>query len=124
MGVKTYRVNLDPADHYTAGVLAAKEGMTRSALYRGIFKRHLEAIVRVDKAYLQKIPKTISDIPAGHVIVHNRVRPRKHLGTGGFRAWTQEPAANLIVCDCSWAGELQAHYRTEMKKRKQKKGGK
>jgi hypothetical protein len=47
----------------------------------------------------------------GHVVVHNNVRPTRHLGSRGFRAWTQVPAERLVRCDCSWAPELGGHYR-------------
>ena len=49
------------------------------------------------------------EIPAGHVIVHNHVRPTPHLGSRGFRAWTQLPTDRLEPCACGWAGRV--HYR-------------
>ena len=36
--------------------------------------------------YINSIPRKL---PEGRVLVHNRVRPARPLGTGGFRAWTQ-----------------------------------
>lgn len=58
--------------------------------------------------YLYKIP---AEVPAGRVVVHNRVRPTRHLGSRGFRAWLAEPSDRLEACGCDWAPELGEHYR-------------
>ena len=65
------------------------------------------------------ISRTPRKIPAGRVVVHNHVRPRRDmsdvpLGFNGFRAWTQLLEVcdyDLEVCDCGWASELGMHYR-------------
>jgi hypothetical protein len=59
--------------------------------------------------YLLKLP---ASIPTGRVLVHNHVRPTRHLGMRGFRAWLSEPStATLEACLCAWAPELGPHYR-------------
>lgn len=60
--------------------------------------------------YLKRVPADSGEIPAGHVLVHNRVRPTRRLGSRGFRAWTQVPTDSLVLCECGWAAELPAHY--------------
>jgi hypothetical protein len=47
----------------------------------------LNAVVAVGVEYLFRIPASAAAIPPGQVIVHNRVRPARRLGTRGFRAW-------------------------------------
>jgi hypothetical protein len=59
--------------------------------------------------YLRTVPDAV---PAGRVVVHNRVRPAAVLGERGFRAWLQAPDADkLEECDCGWAPRLGTHYR-------------
>ena len=58
--------------------------------------------------YLSSIPESV---PSGKIVVHNRVRPTKQLGSRGFRAWLDEPSPRYEVCPCVWAPELGAHYR-------------
>jgi hypothetical protein len=59
--------------------------------------------------YLRRIPR---EVPADVVVVHNHVRPTRHLGSRGFHAWLQAPDADrLEVCECGWAPELESHYR-------------
>ena len=59
--------------------------------------------------YFDTLPAAV---PAGRVLVHNNVRPTRHLGTRGFRAWLTEPdPARLAPCACGWARELGEHYR-------------
>jgi hypothetical protein len=62
-------------------------------------------------AYLLKVP---DHVPAGFVVVHNRVQPpAKRLGARGFRAWLALPEAlaeNVAVCPCKWAPHLETHY--------------
>ncbi len=58
--------------------------------------------------YLTHVPTTV---PAGKVLVHNHVTPRKTLGMGGFRAWLDDPAARYEPCPCGWAPHLAEHYR-------------
>jgi hypothetical protein len=72
--------------------------------------------------YLNAIPR--EPPPPGQVVVHNRVRPTRQLGSRGFRAWTAstEPGPppesglgwrhTVERCDCGWAPELPAHYRS------------
>ena len=45
--------------------------------------------------YLTKLPATV---PTGLVLVHNSVRPAKRLGTRGFRARLDSPAALCHLC--------------------------
>ena len=51
-------------------------------------------------------------IPAGHVVVHNRVRPstRLRLGSHGFIAWHQKLDDTIAVCKCGWAPKFGTHY--------------
>ena len=58
--------------------------------------------------YLYAIP---AEVPAGRVVVHNSVRPTRHLGSRGFRAWLAEPSERLVLCTCEWAPEIGEHYR-------------
>lgn len=61
--------------------------------------------------YLSRLPRAV---PRGRVLVHNQVRPTRHLGMRGFRAWLQEPNPDkLVACDCGWAAELGPHYRVK-----------
>jgi len=54
----------------------------------------------------------------GGVLVHNRVRPRKTLSCGGFRAWTQPLDETLEECPCKWAGQnVDGHLKHYRKKR-------
>jgi hypothetical protein len=59
-------------------------------------------------------------IPAGHVIVHNSVRPDSGRGhPDGFHAWISPPdAPGLVVCDCGWVlpERFSQHYRAERAK--------
>jgi hypothetical protein len=55
-------------------------------------------------------------IPAGHVVMHNPVRPRtpdQKLGVRGFRAW-RDLRSNVVgkipECACGWAPHLGVHY--------------
>jgi hypothetical protein len=51
-------------------------------------------------------------VPRGILLVHNRVRPTRRLGSRGFRAWFALPdATKFVVCPCRWAPELRTHYR-------------
>ncbi len=68
--------------------------------------------------YLKKIPQ---QVPAGRVVVHNTVRPTRHLGSRGFRAWLDVPSPEIEVCPCGWASELGVHYR--VKDHWRRKGG-
>ncbi len=72
--------------------------------------------------YLERTPADDSDIPVGHVLVHNHVRvplfyldmdanPTQRLGSRGFRAWTAALTDRLVPCDCGWASGVQPHYR-------------
>lgn len=54
-----------------------------------------------DVEYLTRVPAAV---PAGRVLVHNRVRPTTRLGSRGFRAWLQPAAHNLRPCGCDWSG--------------------
>ncbi len=58
--------------------------------------------------YIFRIPKSV---PSGKILVHNNIRPRRRLGTEGFRAWLAEPSSKYEVCPCKWAPELGVHYR-------------
>jgi hypothetical protein len=62
--------------------------------------------------YLTGIPPAI---PAGQVLVHNRVRPQPRAGLNGFRFWLQAPEAKLEPCDCGWAPGLEKHYRVKLR---------
>jgi hypothetical protein len=61
--------------------------------------------------YLEAIPAGPDELDPGYVVVHNHVRPRRRLGTMGFRAWTQQPTGRVEICGCKWAPELGVHYR-------------
>jgi hypothetical protein len=63
--------------------------------------------------YLNKMPKRV---PLGKLLVHNAARPTRRLGSGGFRAWLQEPGPELLPCFCDWAPELPVHYRRSSQK--------
>ena len=58
--------------------------------------------------YLSHVPQSL---PSGKIIVHNRVRPTRRLGSRGFRAWFAEPSSEFEACPCKWAPELGVHYR-------------
>ncbi len=60
--------------------------------------------------YLTKIPQ---QVPAGRIVVHNKVRPTRRLSSRGFRAWLDDPSPQLEVCPCGWASELGGHYRVK-----------
>jgi hypothetical protein len=59
-------------------------------------------------------------IPAGHVLVHNSVRPYSgHGRPDGFHVWTSPPdAPGLVVCDCGGflPEKLGPHYRLERRR--------
>jgi hypothetical protein len=57
--------------------------------------------------FLSRLPDTV---PPGEYLVHNNLRPARHIGTRGFKAWTQTDADNLEPCDCVWATKLGKHY--------------
>jgi hypothetical protein len=62
--------------------------------------------------YVRSIPR--KPLLEGAVLVHNHVKPARHLGVRGFRAWTQTLDDTLEVCHCDWAGvDLHGltHYR-------------
>jgi hypothetical protein len=68
--------------------------------------------------YVQSIREPL---PEGTVLVHNHVRPHRHLGMRGFRAWTQTFDDTLEVCHCDWAGvdlHRLTHYRVKRTQRK------
>ena len=56
--------------------------------------------------YLESMP---TEIPRDRVLVHNSVKPTRHLGARGFRAWFQVSVARLELCPCDWSGLR--HYR-------------
>ena len=58
--------------------------------------------------YLSRVPQSV---PSGKIIVHNQVRPTRHLGMRGFRAWFADPPPEYEVSPCKWAPELGVHYR-------------
>jgi hypothetical protein len=59
--------------------------------------------------YLRSVPERP---PEGRVLVHNQVRPRRILGMGGFRAWSQPLDASLEECRCGWAGfNADGHFK-------------
>ena len=59
--------------------------------------------------YLNKMPTTI---PEGKILWHNRVKPTRHLGSRGFRAYLDDPDDDKYVkCDCGWGAELGDHYQ-------------
>jgi len=72
-----------------------------------------------DMTYLQGIPNTV---PTGRVVVHNHVRPAARLGDRGFRAWTQKPVDELVLCDCGWAPGLDSHYRVDIEAARRRMG--
>ena len=58
--------------------------------------------------YLDKLPDAV---PAGFVLVHNRVRPAARLGDRGFRAWLEDASTvTKPICGCGWAPEFGHHY--------------
>jgi hypothetical protein len=58
--------------------------------------------------YLYETPRSVAP---GKVVVHNHIRPARHPGARGFRAWEQAPTSNLEECYCGWAPRLPRHYR-------------
>jgi hypothetical protein len=53
-------------------------------------------------------------VPAGLIIVHNRVAPRTpkaRTGPYGFRCWFAKPSPLHVRCDCPWAPHLRRHFR-------------
>ena len=72
-------------------------------------------IKEVDMRYINSIPRKL---PEGRVLVHNRVRPARPLGTGGFRAWTQIKDDTIEPCRCNFAGhpnaKLHKHYKVKL----------
>ena len=64
--------------------------------------------------YIASIPAD-DDLPAGWVVVHNRVEPQPVVGVNGFRAWIEPHDDGLLACDCGWArGILHHHYRVDL----------
>jgi hypothetical protein len=61
--------------------------------------------------YLFHLPKP-GEVPAGLVVVHNKVRPTRHLGAR-FRVWLQPRDPLVERCPCDWAPELGDHYRVK-----------
>ena len=59
--------------------------------------------------YLFHLPKP-GEVPAGLVVVHNKVQPTRHLGARGFRAWLQPRGPLVERGRCAWAPELGDHY--------------
>ena len=67
--------------------------------------------------YLHSIAQA-EKVPRGSVLVHNRVRPRKTLSWGGFRAWIQPLDETLEECPCKWAGQnVDGHLKHYRRKR-------
>jgi hypothetical protein len=59
--------------------------------------------------YLDTMPHAI---PEGRILVHNHVRPTRHVNSRGFRAWLDNANDDRYTkCDCSWTPELGDHYR-------------
>jgi hypothetical protein len=59
--------------------------------------------------YIYELPAVI---PAGKVLVHNRVQPETEIGRNGFRAWLSYPdPEKYIVCTCGWASNLGVHWQ-------------
>lgn len=53
-------------------------------------------------------------LPSGKVLVHNRVKGTRRLGSRGFRAWLSKPdPTRLTVCRCGWARDFGPHYRVK-----------
>lgn len=76
-------------------------------------KLHLMRVQRSDGTvmnHLKRVPVN-NEIPDGHVLVHNHVRPTRRLGSRGFRVWTQVPTDRLVARNCGWAPVLGAHCR-------------
>jgi hypothetical protein len=44
------------------------------------------------------------ELPIGHVLAHNHVKPARICGTRGFRAWSQLLDDRVEVCPCDFAG--------------------
>ena len=94
--------------------------------------------------YVTGIPRKA--LPAGHVVVHNHIRPDRDptrgadgpqsmadvpIGMNGFRVWIAAPDDDerigkhysdrdpyvVVRCDCAWAPELPEHYRVDLAKR-------
>ncbi len=66
--------------------------------------------------YLAKAPANADAFPAGHVLVHNHVRPPKlstRSSVRGFRFWTAPQADHLVLCDCGWNASGPVHYRNK-----------
>jgi hypothetical protein len=61
------------------------------------------------------LPRSRDEIPEGHVLVHNHMRPSRQLETRdempGFRVWHQPLRRRIEKCPCKWAPELGVHYR-------------
>jgi len=71
-----------------------------------------EMLRRRGMTYLSALPKAL---PGDRVLVHNRVRPTRSLGSRGFRAWLQNDTDNLDQCDCGFVPELGTHYRVRLR---------
>ena len=61
--------------------------------------------------YVTGIPRKM---PAGLILVHNRVQPVHPIGLNGFRAWLAKPAKEYVPCNCGWAPQVPGgHYRVQ-----------
>lgn len=61
--------------------------------------------------YIDQLPKAV---PAGWILVHNPVRPRRKNqspNADGFRCWLTAPDSKYEVCDCGWAPQMGEHFR-------------
>jgi len=71
---------------------------------------------------MRSLSQTPRMVPAGRVVVHSHVRPRRDMvnctvGYQGFRAWTQFPNKKTLErCNCGWAPQLGTHYRVKRSK--------
>lgn len=91
--------------------MSPKKPAPRSSIAELTARRRAEIAAITGMEYLLKMPDSIPD---GRVLVHNRVRPTRRLGSQGFRAWLERPdPARLELCDCSWAPELGRHHRVK-----------
>ena len=80
----------------------------------GEIPRNLEGFESV-RYYGLGIPHRI---PAGRVLVHNRVQHDVDTWCGerGFRAWTQKLSNRLQLCNCGWS--VLPHYRVRRRSKR------
>lgn len=57
--------------------------------------------------YIFTLPKQLAP---GKYLVHNNVRPTRHIGSRGFRCWLTDTPSDWTPCSCGFAPELGQHF--------------